>query len=235
MAMLSVVSLLVVLALSMFVVRVGAVSLRLTGMSAASARFQARSAFTGCGFTTSEAEQVVSHPMRRRILSVLMVSGSIGVTAASSSAILSFIGLERNPDLRCFLVLAGGLALVCFLATSKIVDRPLSSLISAGLRRFTSFESRDFAQLLNLGDGFQVAELAVEEGDSLVGKTLGMTCLPQDEVIVLGLTRPDGGYEGLPSGDLRIEEGQILTLYGRAGVVEELVRSPGPMREASHA
>ena len=35
-----------------------------TGTSSELARFQARSAFTGVGFTTSEAESVVLHPVR---------------------------------------------------------------------------------------------------------------------------------------------------------------------------
>ena len=54
-----------VLSLSLFVTQLATIALTYTGLSLEAARFQARSAFTGTGFTTSEAENVVDHPVRR--------------------------------------------------------------------------------------------------------------------------------------------------------------------------
>ena len=71
--MLPLFSLLLVIALSMVVVRVATVALVLTGLSKQSARFQARSAFSGAGFTTSESEKVVGHPVRPQIIMLLML------------------------------------------------------------------------------------------------------------------------------------------------------------------
>ena len=71
--MLSIISLLVVLTLSILVTRIATVALTYTGLSRESARFQARSAFTGVGFTTNESEKVVNHPLRRKILMLLML------------------------------------------------------------------------------------------------------------------------------------------------------------------
>ena len=59
-------SLLLILAISLVTTRVAALVLERTGLSREIARFQARSAFTGVGFTTAEAESVVGHPVRRR-------------------------------------------------------------------------------------------------------------------------------------------------------------------------
>ncbi|WP_419175988.1 hypothetical protein [Desulfosediminicola sp.] len=59
--MLSIVSLLLVLASSILVTRIATVALTHTGLSRESARFQARSAFTGVGFTTNESEKVANH------------------------------------------------------------------------------------------------------------------------------------------------------------------------------
>ena len=53
--MIGALTLFVVLTVSVLVIRTGAVALRLTGMSEDAARFQARSALTGTGFTTSES------------------------------------------------------------------------------------------------------------------------------------------------------------------------------------
>jgi Trk-type K+ transport system membrane component len=69
--MIPVLSVLLVLTLSVIVIRVATVALVHTGMGREAARFQARSAFTGAGYTTSEAESIVNHPLRRRLVSWL--------------------------------------------------------------------------------------------------------------------------------------------------------------------
>jgi Trk-type K+ transport system membrane component len=87
--MISIVTLLIVLTLSILITRIATVALTHTGLSRESAKFQARSAFTGVGFTTSESEKVVSHPVRRRILLTLMLLGNAGIVTAVSSLIVS--------------------------------------------------------------------------------------------------------------------------------------------------
>jgi hypothetical protein len=62
------------------------VSLTLTGMARPAARFQARSALTGAGFTTSESEAVLQHPVRRRIIMIRMLVGGLGVATSMASA-----------------------------------------------------------------------------------------------------------------------------------------------------
>ena len=54
--MTAILSLLLVVTLSIVVTRVAAVALRHTGLARQTARFQARSAFSGAGFTTNESD-----------------------------------------------------------------------------------------------------------------------------------------------------------------------------------
>jgi len=68
----------VILIISYFIVRVGAVAFELTGLKAEQAIFQSVSVFTGTGFTTKEAELITAHKQRRRIASVLMILGKAG-------------------------------------------------------------------------------------------------------------------------------------------------------------
>lgn len=74
---------LTVLGLSLVVTRLATTALHLTGLSWEAANFQARSAFTGTGFTTAEAEKVTGHPVRRRIITWLMIARSAGSSAFS--------------------------------------------------------------------------------------------------------------------------------------------------------
>ena len=89
--MLSIVSLLLVIFLSILITRIGTIALTHTGLTRQSAKFQARSTFSGAGFTTSESEMVVNHPVRRKIVMILILIGNAGIVAAMSSLILTFV------------------------------------------------------------------------------------------------------------------------------------------------
>ncbi len=78
------------------ITRGATVALTLTGLSAEAARFQARSALTGTGYTTSETEKVVDHPLRGGIGMVLMLLRSAGFVSILISLLLSFIEGEAD-------------------------------------------------------------------------------------------------------------------------------------------
>jgi len=222
--MIAIVSLFVVVVLSLVVTRVGAVALRLTGMSADAARFQARSALTGSGFTTSESEQVVNHPVRRKIVGILMLLGNIGLVAASGTLIVSLVGIEDgdSSSLTKLLVLAGGLILLYIIATSKAIDRLMCGVISRALLRYTELETRDFSTLLHLHGDYQIAEIRVRETDAMAGQTLAESDLKSQGVLVLGVVDLDGGFIGAPDAEHVIRAGQTLVVYGLPGSVHDL-------------
>jgi Trk-type K+ transport system membrane component len=117
--MIAIATLLLVLALSILITRVARVALIHTGLSRESARFQARSAFTGVGFTTSESEKVVNHPVRRRILLILMLLGNAGIVTALSSLILSFVNVSSTTPLVWRIVLLAAGIVVLWAAASR--------------------------------------------------------------------------------------------------------------------
>lgn len=234
--MVAISSLLLVLALSLLVTRVATVILTATGMSRQSARFQARSAFTGSGFTTSESEQVVNHPLRRRVIGTLMLLGNVGIVASASSAIL---GLRSNAwgltGWRVLELVLGLLALV-FLSRSQWVDVRLTRLIGRVLHRYTDLPTRDLDNLLDLSGRYAVSELAVRAGDWLEGSCLGDLDLASEGVLVLGITRSDGRYVGAPQPATRVCAGDVLLVYGEESWVDELDRRPaGAEGDRMHA
>jgi hypothetical protein len=218
----AVVTVFVVLLASLLIARVGAVALTLTGMSHESSRFQARSAFFGVGFTTAEAEAVVGHPVRRRIIAWLILLGNAGVISILGSLVISFGG-ERDTLGHVGILLAG-LVVVALLATSRPVDRVLTRVIRRLLGRWTDLEVRDYAAVLELEGGYAVAELLVEPQDWVAGRCLGAVTLRDEGVVVLGVHRQGGAYLGAPDGDTVIAAGDVLTLYGREDRVAELDR-----------
>src|SRR5690242_20805796 len=149
----AVVAVLIVLAVSLLVARVGAVALTLPGMSRESARFQARSAFFGVGFTTGEAEAVVNHPVRRRIIMSLILLGNAGIVTVLGTLLISFAGDRDSFPAKSVAILVAGVAVLGALSVSRPVDRLLTRVIRRSLARWTDLDARDYSGLLELGDG----------------------------------------------------------------------------------
>lgn len=232
----SVFLLLVVLSLSLLITRVATVALTLTGLSRESARFQARSAMTGVGFTTTEAEQVVHHPVRRRIVMLLMLVGNAGVVTAMASLILAFTDpVGAGGWITRIIFLIGGLGVLWGLASSAWIDRQMRWIIERALRRWTDLDVRDYASLLRLAGEYTISEIQIHAGDWLAEKTLAELELGSEGVLVLGIQHVDGTYSGTPTGDTRIHPGETLLLYGRERLMAELdTRQAGPKGDAAH-
>jgi hypothetical protein len=220
---LSIISLLVVVVLSILVTRIATIALVHTGLSRETAKFQARSAFTGAGFTTEESERVVRHPVRRRIVLALMLVGNAGIVTAVASLILTFV--HQGDDTSLWLKLAlliAGLVVLWALAASSWIDRRLSWLIDRALKRYTSLDIRDYASLMHLVGEYRLVELHVRENDWLAERKLAESDLHEEGVIVLGIKRVNGNYIGAPKGQTEIRPRDTLILYGRISVLEGL-------------
>jgi hypothetical protein len=230
----AVVSLLLVLLVSMIVIRVASVALVHTGMGREAARFQARSAFTGAGFTTSESESVVDHPVRRRIVSWLMLAGNVGIVTAISSLLLSFFDMRSSQSVWLSLgVLLAGLLALLTISSSAWVDRHMCRAISWALRRLTQLDARDYARLLHLREDYGVSDLRVQPGEWLAGRTLAEAGLSEEGILVLGIECPGGQFIGAPAQDTEIRERDRLLLYGRTPRIAEIDRR-GSDGEPSH-
>jgi len=83
----------IVVFVSVMIRNVAMVALQLTGLDSPTSSFQALSALTGTGFTTRESELVVSHPMRRKIISILMVIGNAGAVVVIAGLVSSFLNV----------------------------------------------------------------------------------------------------------------------------------------------
>jgi hypothetical protein len=210
----------VVLFLSFVIIRVATSALVLTGMARESARFQARSAFLGVGFTTAEAESIVGHPVRRRIAMWLMWSGNAGIVSVVGSLVISFGG--GGPTLARLATIVAGLLVLGVIARSRWVERAMTAGIERMLTRFTDVETRDFAGLLHVRGGWNVDELQVEPGDWLTAGSLADLGLRDEGVVVLGIERAGGDYVGAPHGDDVLAAGDTLVLYGRRTRIAEI-------------
>ncbi|MCO6437562.1 MAG: TrkA C-terminal domain-containing protein [Phycisphaerae bacterium] len=224
--MIAAISLLVALSISILINRIATAALTHTGLSRESARFQARSAFSGVGFTTNEAENVVNHPVRRKILMFLMLLGNAGIITVISSMILTFVD-PRNSESSLLLraaVIVAGIAVLWTASYSKWLDQHLSRIIRWALARWTDLDVRDYASLLHLGGDYSVMELLVQPNDWMSGRTLAELGLREEGVLVLGIQPRSDAYVGAPTRNTRIHPGDTMLLYGRDRTLASLDR-----------
>lgn len=216
-------SLLIVLSVSFLCTRLATVALSQTGLTKDLARLQSVSAFTGVGFTTSESEKIVNHPVRRRILILLMIVGNAGIVTAMASLILSFTGVTQAQEgVFRLLYLVGGVALLWVVAKSDWIERVMDRAMRWALSRWTRLWAVDYTELLNLSGDYRVRELDVEEDDWVAGRRLDELNLFEEGIFVLGIHRSDGSYVGVPRGETEIETRDRLVLYGGAEDLGEL-------------
>jgi hypothetical protein len=238
--MVAVFTVLFVITISLIVVRVATIGLTLTGVSKDLAQFQALSAFTRSGFTTRESEEIVNHPIRRRIVMHLMLFGNAGVVIAIASVLQVFLAPPHADDwweTQWFrlLVLLGGVALLWLLARSQFVEHVMWHANLWALKRWTHLHIHDYTGLLRVAKDYAVSELRIHEGDWLAGQTLQQLRLPTEGVLVLGIERKDGSYAGTPRGDTVVEPGDCLILYGRQSTLVQLdTRRAGMVGNLEH-
>lgn len=234
--MLGAVSLVLVVTLSILITRVAAIALIHTGVTRELARFQARSAFTGAGFTTEESERMVNHPVRRRIIMWLMFLGNAGIVTGITSLMLTFV--DQGDGIPNWVKLAGliaALGVLWLLASSDWVDRHLSSLVNRLLARYTELNVRDYAGMMNLTGDYTLVDLRVREEDWLNGQTLGECNLRAEGLLVLAIYRRDDTFIGTPQPDTEFHAGDRVVLYGRVDAIDRLdERRKGVSGEASH-
>ena len=208
---------LLVLAMSLVVVRFATVALILTGTSRDLAQFQALSAFTRCGFSTNESEDIVNHPVRRQIVMLLMLLGNAGVVIAIASVLSLFVGNDEETVsfwLRLFVLIAGT-AILWIVASSQFVERVMRRFHVWAIRYWTHLDVHDYTGLLRITRDYRVSEMRVRHGYWLQGKSLAELELPREGIIVLGIERDTGGYIGTPRGDTVVVAGDSLIVYGR--------------------
>lgn len=150
----------ILLAISVIIIRVASVAMRLTGLPDNVSRFQCVSALTGTGFTTNEAEMIVNYPIRRRIVITLMLLGNLGLVSVTSTFIVAFIetGHDGPAILGQATILLSAIALTLLIMTNGTLDRWMTRFIGVALSRTTDLEKRGYHRIFQLCDGYSIVE-----------------------------------------------------------------------------
>jgi len=213
---------LVVASITMVFTHMAAGALIATGMPSPVAKFQARSAFSGAGFTTTEAENVVNHPVRRRIIMAAMFVGTLGTPTLVVTVLVGFVAPGPGSTTERTLVVVSGVILILL----AVVNRPVTRMLEGVGRRYARARLLPAVagtghELLALYDDFVVAsadigDVAEESPRSLRGLDHTFPALT-----VLGVQR---GGELIAEGpaDLSLQPGDRLVVFGSRSRLHDL-------------
>jgi hypothetical protein len=203
------------------VVRMGALALQLTGIEPEVAKFQALSALTGTGFTTTEAERVVRHRARRRIVTILIIVGNAGLLTIIGALIVSFTKVTgyRGLFIHLAILIAGILVLYRLIAASRFGNRVIAWFLRPFMRRALS-SSPGIEEIYGVEKGWSVSLVTVKKGSKNIDSTISSVG-SKGELEILAIDRPDVSITR-PSGEEKIQEGDRLLVYGSGAAVKRL-------------
>ena len=210
---------------SFLFVRGASIALMMTGLEKKKARFQALSAFSGTGFTTKEAELVINHPVRRKIMTWLMIMGNAGVvtvivTATSSFATSSGFQLPINV-----LVLILGIFLIYKIMTHRKIIKKWENFIERKLIKSPAFEEASTEDLLHFLEGYGLVKKIIREGSPLAGCSISECRLNEKGALVLGIERAMN-WIPIPKASEKLKIDDRLVVYGPNDVLKELSKFP---------
>ena len=175
--------------ISYLIVRVGAIALEMTGMEKSRARFQALSAFTGTGFTTKEAESVINHPRRRKIITYLMILGNAGIVSVIATFVLSLRQTGFfHPTINLAIIVAS-VYILYRIASHQAFAQKITQKIKVTLRERLHFEKVSVEELLHQADGYGIVSVLVGTDSKILGLPLSKSGFRDRDLTVLSIER----------------------------------------------
>ncbi len=221
----SLIALLIIVVVSLIIVRFGSTALMMTGLSWDTASFQAYSAFFGVGFTTREAELVVNHPIRRRIIRDLILSGNVGLTSAFATLIVTFVETDgTQPVLLKIAMMVGGAIVLLLVWRLKLLKRVTDRIIRNTLKTVGVVRALDYELLLRVESGYCISEIDILPDSPLANRTLRDSRPIDQGIIVLGITGKNSEFRGIPGPEDIPKPGEVATVYGKECDVRAISR-----------
>lgn len=218
----SVVLLIIFICISYLIVRIGAIALEMTGMERSRARFQALSAFSGTGFTTREAESVVNHPRRRKIVTYLMILGNAGIVSVIATFVLS---LKESGSFRPSLnlvIITASLFVLYRIASHRGFAQKLTEKIREILKEKLHFEKVRVEEILRDPYGYGIATVLIGKRSKVAGLLLSRSGFKERNLIVLSIER-DETLIHVPSARTALLAGDRIICYGKLENLKGLI------------
>ena len=211
-----------VIAISVFVVKIATVALKMTGLDEKKAYFQALSAFTGTGFTTRDSELVFENDIRRKIVIFLMILGNAGLITVITTLVISFGRTNVVPLLANVAIVLVLIMILFKILTHKGVTKFLNDKIESRLEKRAPFQKRPVEEVLRIAKNYGIAEISIKSDFPDLGKALNESSFREKDILVLAIERKDIVIP-TPKANDRILLDDTLICYAKLTNIEKII------------
>ncbi len=214
--------LLITILVSFIIVRVGGFALQLTGIEPDVARFQALSAFSGTGFTTREAERVVGHRTRRRIVTILIILGNAGMVTVIATLVASFTQVSGYAwfFVRLAVIIGGIFILYRLIIRSNVGQRFIDWLQRPVMNRILR-EAPTVDEIFHVEKDWTISFVLMEGNSKSIGMSVA-DITAEGDIEILGIDRA-GNYLTRLDRDEKVVEGDRLLVYANRKSVKQIL------------
>jgi hypothetical protein len=195
----------------MLIIEISTMLLQATGLPREVARFQAISLLTGTGYTTSESEMIINHPLRRRIASFLIVFGTISFAVILSFVISFFVSsVVHLSDLGLGL---GILVLSLFFLRQPTVRRLLSKGVGSQFDKYY-VHHKSIEEVFHVDSDCVMCQFYITDAHvQIINVPLKQLNLAQQDVKIMNIQRNSHIIKN-PTGSTTIQPGDRVLVYG---------------------
>ena len=213
---------LVFLGIWLLILWLGSIAFEATGMERAKARFQALSALSGTGFTTTEAESIVEHPKRRRVAAYLIFVGNAGIVAFIILLVLYVRAGLTPPSMFLIATTIAALLAIGLVLWLGLIDKLTNGILSLlGKRRGGSHFAVE--KVLHQAGDYGVLHLAIGGQASVASHQLKDAGFQERDITVLAIER-EGKILSHPQLEEKLLAGDYLLCYGKLAEIDRLTR-----------
>jgi len=213
----------VILIILWLVVEVMSILLKMTGLDLNKARFQIISVITHTGFTTRESELISQHPLRRRLISIIMLISYIAQVTLIS-ALFTALNKDESQLINLFYLLLLLSIIIYILYNSKFILKKLDWIVEKTLSNkvLKDIKKKSIDEVFKTSPGFGVYELIVDDKSLICGLELKDSRLKDKMIQVLKIDRGSSIID-FPSADSIIYAGDKLIVYGKiSSIINEI-------------
>ena len=211
---------LVFLAVWLLILWLGSIALEVTGMQRSKARFQALSALTGTGFTTTEAESIVEHPKRRKIATYLIFLGSVGIISFIVLLVLYARAGLTLPSTFLIILTVVILLIIGLAFWLGLIDKLTNAILRLLGKGQVSPHFAD-VEIIHQGGGYEVLRLTITKQSSIVGLKINDTAFQKRDITIFSIER-EGVITSSPQPEEKLMVGDHLLCYGKLSEIDSL-------------
>ncbi len=212
---------LIFLAIWLLILWIGSIAFEATGLERSKARFQALSALSGTGFTTSQAEAIVEHPQRRRIATYLIFIGNTGIIVLLLLVILYARAGINTPSTSTIAITIMVLLAIGLSVWLGFIDKLTSGVLMLSGR--ANLRATGASKYLYQGISHAIVKVTIDSKSELIGITVQDTPLFKSGLHVFAIERNSMAIVQ-PEATEQLSANDIILCYGNINALAETRR-----------